>query len=113
PGALSGEVHERPPPVFPRDGEDLHCRVTLPMTAAALGTTLKLETLEGHEDLTIKTGTQSGHVLTLLAHGDVQTPARLDERQQELLRELAALRGEDLTEGTGANTGGLFSRVRD
>jgi molecular chaperone DnaJ len=128
-GDLYVEVHERPHDVFTRDGEDLHCRVTLPMTAAALGTTLKLETLEGHEDLTIKPGTQSGNVLTLRAHGaprlrgtgrgnllvhlDVTTPTRLDERQQELLRELAGLRGEDLTEGTGANTGGLFSRVRD
>jgi molecular chaperone DnaJ len=128
-GDLYVEIAERPHDVFTRDGEDLHCRVTLPMTAAALGTTLKLETLEGHEDLTIKPGTQSGNVLTLRAHGaprlrgtgrgnllvhlDVTTPTRLDERQQELLRELAGLRGEDLTEGTGANTGGLFSRVRD
>jgi molecular chaperone DnaJ len=128
-GDLYVEVRERPHDVFTRDGEDLHCRVTLPMTAAALGTTLKLETLEGNEDLTIKPGTQSGNVLTLRAHGaprlrgtgrgnllvhlDVQTPTRLDDRQSELLRELAALRGEDLTEGTGANTGGLFSRVRD
>src|SRR3954453_2178653 len=128
-GDLYVEVHERPHAVFTRDGEDLHCRVTLPMTAAALGTMLKLETLEGHEDLTIKPGTQSGNVITLRAHGaprlrgtgrgnllvhlEVQTPSRLDERQQELLRELAALRGEDLAEGSGANTGGLFSRVRD
>jgi len=128
-GDLYVEVHERPHDVFTRDGEDLHCRVTLPMTAAALGTTLKLETLEGHEDLAIKPGTQSGSVLTLRAQGaprlrgtgrgnllvhlDVQTPTRLDERQQELLRELAALRGEELAEGSGANTGGLFSRVRD
>src|SRR3954451_12599760 len=128
-GDLYVEVHERPHAVFTRDGEDLHCRVTLPMTAAALGTTLKLETLEGHEDLTIKPGTQSGSVLTLRAQGaprlrgsgrgnllvhlDVLTPTRLDERQQELLRELAALRGEDLTDGSSANHGGLFSRVRD
>src|SRR3954467_5103801 len=128
-GDLYVEVHERPHAVFTRDGEDLHCRVTLPMTAAALGTMLKLETLEGNEDLTIKPGTQSGNVLTLRAHGaprlrgtgrgnllvhlDVQTPTRLDDRQAELLRELAGLRGEDLTEGSSANTGGLFSRVRD
>src|SRR3954453_14469337 len=128
-GDLYVEIHERPHEVFTRDGEDLHCRVTLPMTAAALGTTLSLKTLDGEEDLDIRPGTQSGSVLTLRAHGaprlratgrgnlivhlDVQTPTRLDDRQQELLRELAALRGEDLTEGTGANTGGLFSRVRD
>jgi molecular chaperone DnaJ len=128
-GDLYVEVRERPHDVFTRDGEDLHCRVTVPMTAAALGTTLKLETLDGNEDITIKPGTQSGNVLTLRAHGaprlrgtgrgnlmvhlDVQTPTRLDERQQELLRELAGLRGEDLADGAGANTGGLFSRVRD
>ncbi|MGY1750087.1 molecular chaperone DnaJ [Modestobacter sp. SYSU DS0511] len=129
-GDLYVEVHERPHDVFTRDGEDLHCRVTLPMTAAALGTTLKLETLDGNEDLDIRPGTQSGSVLTLRAHGaprlrgtgrgnllvhiDVQTPSRLDERQQELLRELAALRGEDLADGAAANHGGgLFSRVRD
>ncbi|MEU2350022.1 molecular chaperone DnaJ [Modestobacter sp. NPDC049651] len=128
-GDLYVEVHERPHPVFTRDGEDLHCRVTLPMTAAALGTTLKLETLDGVEDLDIKSGTQSGGVLTLRAKGaprlrgtgrgnlmvhiDVQTPTRLDDRQQELLRELAGLRGEDLADGGPAHSGGLFSRVRD
>ena len=128
-GDLYVEIEVEQHEIFTRSGDDLHCTVTLPMTAAALGTTIDLPTLEGHEDLTIKPGTQSGNVLTLRAHGaprlrgtgrgnllvhlDVQTPTRLDERQQELLRELAALRGEDLTEGTGANTGGLFSRVRD
>ena len=55
--------------MFTRDGEDLHCRVTLPMTSAALGTTLSLKTLDGEEDLDIRPGTQSGSVLTLRAHG--------------------------------------------
>jgi molecular chaperone DnaJ len=128
-GDLYVEVHERPHEVFTRDGEDLHCRVTLPMSAAALGTTLKLQTLDGVEDLDIKAGTQSGSVLTLRAHGsprlrgtgrgnlmvhvDVQTPGKLDERQRELLRELAMLRGEELPVGSGAPQGGLLSRVRD
>jgi molecular chaperone DnaJ len=128
-GDLYVEVHERPHEVFTRDGEDLHCRVTLPMTAAALGTTLKLQTLDGVEDLDIKAGTQSGSVHTLRAHGaprlrgtgrgnlmvhvDVQTPGKLDERQRELLRELATLRGEELPDGSGAPQGGLLSRVRD
>src|SRR5687767_8551201 len=128
-GDLYVEIAERPHDVFTRDGEDLHCRVTLPMTAAALGTTLSLKTLDGEEDIDIRPGTQSGSVLTLRAHGaprlratgrgnllvhvDVQTPTRLDERQQELLRELASLRGEELPAGSGAPQGGLFSRVRD
>ncbi|HYH26746.1 MAG TPA: molecular chaperone DnaJ [Blastococcus sp.] len=128
-GDLYVEVHEQPHPVFTRDGEDLHCRVTLPMTTAALGTTLNLTTLDGDEDLEIRPGTQSGSVLTLRAHGaprlratgrgnllvhvEVQTPTRLDGEQEKLLRELAALRGEDQPESHREAQGGLFSRVRD
>ena len=128
-GDLYVEVHERPHPVFTRDGEDLHCRVTLPMTAAALGTTLNLKTLDGETDLDIKPGTQPGSVLTLraqgaprlratgrgnlLVHVEVVTPTRLDPEQEKLLRELAALRGEDQPESHREAQGGLFSRVRD
>jgi molecular chaperone DnaJ len=129
-GDLYVEVHERPHAVFTRDGEDLHCRVTLPMTAAALGTTLNLKTLEGETDLDIRPGTQSGSVLTLrgqgaprlratgrgnlLVHVEVVTPTRLDPEQEKLLRELAALRGEDQPDGGPHHPqGGLFSRVRD
>jgi len=128
-GDLYVEVHERPHDVFTRDGEDLHCRVTLPMTSAALGTTLTLDTLDGEADLDIKPGTQSGSVLTLRAQGaprlratgrgnlvvhvEVMTPTRLDPEQEKLLRELAALRGEDQPESHREAQGGLFSRVRD
>jgi molecular chaperone DnaJ len=128
-GDLYVEVHERPHDVFTRDGEDLHCRVTLPMTSAALGTTLNLKTLDGEEELDIAAGTQSGSVLTLRAHGaprlratgrgnlvvhvDVVTPTKLDAEQEKLVRELAALRGEDRPESNREAQGGLFSRVRD
>jgi molecular chaperone DnaJ len=128
-GDLYVEVHERPHDVFTRDGEDLHCRVTLPMTVAALGTSLNLKTLDGEEELAIAPGTQSGSILTLRAHGaprlratgrgnlvvhvDVLTPTRLDGEQEKLMRELAALRGEDQPESNREAQGGLFSRVRD
>lgn len=128
-GDLYVEVHERPHDVFTRDGEDLHCRVTLPMTAAALGTTLSLKTLDGEEDLDIRPGTQSGGIITLRAHGaprlrgtgrgnllvhvEVATPTRLDAEQEKLLRELAALRGEDQPGSNQEAQGGLFSWVRD
>jgi molecular chaperone DnaJ len=128
-GDLYVEIAERPHPVFTRDGEDLHCRVTLPMTAAALGTTLSLETLDGEQEVDIRPGTQSGSVLTLRAQGaprlratgrgnlhvhvEVETPTRLDAEQEKLLRELAALRGEDRPSAPSEGQGGLFSRVRD
>src|SRR4051812_1151222 len=134
PGDLYVEIRERPHPVFTREGDDLHCKVTLPMTAAALGTSVTLETLDGTESLTVKPGTQSGSVLTLRARGvphlsrgvgrgdlhvhlEVLTPSHVDGEQERLLRELAALRGEETTDykvtSAEPGNGGLFSRLRD
>lgn len=130
-GDLYVEIVERPHPVFTRRGDDLHCTLTLPMTAAALGTTVPLETLDGVEEIDIRAGTQSGEVVTLrglgatrlrhgsrgnlLVHVEVSTPTRLDDRQRELLRELAGLRDEQ--GGAGGGSGGeapsLFARLRD
>ena len=134
PGDLYVEIREQRHPVFTREGDDLHCRVALPMTAAALGTTVTFETLDGAESLSIKPGTQSGSVVTLRGRGvphlsrgvgrgdlhvhlDVETPGDLDAEQEQLLRQLAKLRGEEssdytVTRAEGAN-GGLFSRLRD
>src|SRR5918997_6678371 len=130
PGDLYVEIVEKPHEVFTRDGEDLHCHVTLPMTAAALGTTLPLTLLDGEDtDVDVRPGTQAGTVLTLrgqgaprlratgrgnlLVHVDVQTPTRLDAEQEKLLRELAVLRGEDRPGPSAEAHGGLFSRVRN
>jgi molecular chaperone DnaJ len=130
PGDLYVEIRERRHPVFQRDGADLHCTLSLPMTAGALGTQVKLETLDGEETLDIKPGTQSGTVITLrgrgvprlsrtgsrgdvLVHVEVETPTRLDAEQERLLRELARLRGEEHPVGAVSSGGGLFSRLRD
>ena len=126
-GDLYVEVHEKPHPVFTRDGDDLHCRLSLPMTAAALGTTMKLDTLDGEEELDITPGTQPDAVLTLRARGiphlrgtgrgdihvhlDVQVPTRLDAAQEQLLRDLAKLRGEEHPASSGKPQG-LFGRKR-
>jgi molecular chaperone DnaJ len=128
-GDLYVEIVESPHPVFTRRGDDLHTTMAVPMTAAALGTTLTLETLDGPEDVEIKPGTQAGQVITLgargiahlrgtgrgdvLVHIDVETPTKLDERQRELLRELASVRDEERPSGQVAPGGGLFSRLRD
>ena len=134
PGDLYVEIREKPHPIFTREGDDLHCRVALPMTAAALGTTVNFETLDGSESLSVKPGTQAGSVVTLRGRGvphlsrgvgrgdlhvhlDVETPGELDGEQEQLLRQLAKLRGEEsadytVTRAEAAN-GGLFSRLRD
>jgi molecular chaperone DnaJ len=46
----------------------------------------------------------------------VETPTRLDPRQEELLRELAAIRGEEKPDGRIGQTkssGSVFGRIRD
>ena len=68
-GDLYVEVEEEPHELFTRDGADLHCTVQLPMTAAALGTTLPLPTLDGKEELHVEPGTQAGTVRTLRGKG--------------------------------------------
>ncbi|QWW19037.1 molecular chaperone DnaJ [Schaalia sp. 19OD2882] len=127
-GDLYLEVHENPHPVFTRRGDDLHTRITVPMTTAALGTTFPLTTLDGPQDVRIKPGTQPGDELrldgmgvgrlqrpgrgNLYVHVDVEIPKKLDDRSRELLEQLAAHRGEDRvhTPKDGQN---LFERLRD
>lgn len=133
PGDLFLEIVETPHEIFTRQGDDLHCTVTLPMTAASLGTAVDLETLDGLERIDIKAGTQSGQTISLRqkgvahlrgsgrgdlhVHVDVATPTKLDPRQEELLRQLAGLRGESTAVTTiqagRVEQSGLFSRLRE
>jgi molecular chaperone DnaJ len=141
PGDLYVEMAVRDHPVFTRHGVDLLANVTVPMTAAALGTTIELPTLEADlvgEDsqvetsvpLEIRPGTQSGTETVLggrgipslrgTGRGDivvrvvVETPTRLDERQEELLRELAVLRDEQSPDGRmQPPSKSVFNRLRD
>ena len=129
-GDLYVEIHVTPHETFQRRGDDLHCSVDLPMTAAALGTSFKLDTLDGMKDLEIRPGTQAGDVVTmrgmgvthlrgtgrgdLIVHVNVQTPTRLDAEQEDLLRKLAVLRGEERPEGQLAPVShGLLGKLRD
>ncbi|MFY9331002.1 MAG: molecular chaperone DnaJ [Candidatus Nanopelagicales bacterium] len=132
-GDLYVEIVERSHPVYERRGDDLHCTVDVPMTAAALGSSLTLETMDGEESVRIEPGTQPGHISTLRARGvprlrgtgrgdlhihfNVTTPTRLDAGQIDLLEQLATQRGESGATLTVTQTedehGGLFSRIKD
>ncbi|MEU8134347.1 molecular chaperone DnaJ [Streptodolium elevatio] len=129
-GDLYVEIAEVPHPTFQRRGDDLHCTVTIPMTAAALGTKVPLETLDGVAEIDIRPGTQSGQSIPLhgrgithlrgggrgdlLVHVEVQTPSKLDPEQEELLRRLAKLRAEERPQGQfSPGQQGLFSRLKD
>ena len=129
-GDLYVEIRVRPHPVFVRQGDDLHARVEVPMTAAALGTVLHLETFDGKEAIDIAPGTQPEEVISLeglgvghlngYGRGDlnvtvhVEVPSDIDDEQRELLTRLAELRGEERAEPRLAQaTNGVFSRLRD
>lgn len=130
-GDLYVEIVVAAHPMFERRGEELHCVVSVPMTAAALGTSTTLESLDGPLDVAIRAGTQSGESLVLKGHGAsrlrgggrgdlhvhlrVETPTRLDPPQEELIRQLAALREESTAQvGAGeAEPHGLFHRIKD
>lgn len=131
-GDLYVEVHELVHDIFVRQGDDLHCTVSVPMVDAALGTTVSVEAiLDGLSEIVIPPGTQPGATITRRGHGmpqlrttvrgdlhvhiDVVVPTRLDNRDTELLRELKNRRARDVTEvrSTHAGGGGLFSRLRE
>ena len=139
-GDLYVELEVLPHEVFRRDGDNLEMVLKIPMTAAALGTEVRIETLEADledadaEDTSatviVPSGTQSGTrvaldglgVPRLRSHGRgqlgvtllVQTPTKLDKEQRDLLRQLAELREETSVEGSVQKHGrGFFGRLRD
>ncbi len=131
-GDLYVEVHEQAHDIFVREGDDLHCTVSVPMVDAALGVTVTLDAiLDGPSEIVIPPGTQPAAVITLRGHGmphlrssargdlhvhvDVMVPVRLDHRDTELLRELKNRRGRDVAEvrSSHAAGGGLFSKLRE
>jgi len=103
-GDLYIVLHVKEHPFFERDANDLHCVVPISFAQAAMGTEIRVPTLEGEQTLKIPEGTQSGATLriknkgvpVLNGHGKgdlfveihVQTPEKLTKRQRELLQEL-------------------------
>jgi len=141
-GDLYVEIQVARHAFFTRHGNDLHCSVTVPMTAAALGTVMTLPTLEADLasetsspdlvtsfELEVRPGTQSGTDQVIRAYGVpglrggrgdlivtvlVETPTGLDAAQEDLLHQLAALRGEEHPAGQlRASSKGVFGRLRD
>lgn len=137
-GDLYVEVHEQQHDIFVREGDHLHCTVSVPMVDAALGTTVTLDgIIDGPVEISIPPGTQPGSVTTLRGHGmphlrsgargdlhahvDVMIPTRLDPRTRELLNELKGQGHEQAevrsahapAQHSGNGGGGLFSRLRE
>ncbi len=98
-------------PFFEREDNDLHCRVDISFPQAALGAKLDIPTLEGSETVKVSAGAQTGDVIKVKGYGvkglqggrkgdlyvhlRVLTPENPGREEKDLLRKLAALRGED------------------
>ncbi|MBZ5647263.1 MAG: molecular chaperone DnaJ [Acidobacteriia bacterium] len=125
PGDLYVVLHVKEHAFFEREGNDLHCVLPISFAQAALGTELKVPTLDGEQNLKIPDGTQSGATFRLRGKGvpvlngrgkgdlfvevRVQTPSKLTKREKELLQELDSLRRVD----NKPEHRTLFSKVKD
>lgn len=114
----------KPHPHFRRRDNDILVEIPISFTQAALGAEVEVPTLEGPYKLKVPEGTQNGDNFRLknkgIAHlrgygrGDqtvtvrVEVPRKLADKERELLRELAHLRGEVV-----ADSKGFIDKVRD
>ena len=115
-------------PRFERQGDNLHTTLTVGVAQAVLGTEADVESLDGPQRLTVAPGTQHGHVERirslgvphlrgrgrgdLFVHVLVTTPTDLTPEQDQLLRQFAASRGEDVSPPGATGGEGVFSRLR-
>jgi molecular chaperone DnaJ len=104
-GDLYCYVRVKPHEFLQRDGNDLIAVVPISFTQAALGTTIDVPSINGTKGLKVPPGTQYGSVFRIKGQGlpdirtrrtgdqlvqvTVETPAKLNAEQKELLREFA------------------------
>jgi molecular chaperone DnaJ len=113
PGSLYVAVHVAPHPVLKRDGTELYYEARVSIAQAALGTTLRVPTVDGDEEVDIKAGTQPDTEIRLRGKGvphlrrpgsrgdlhvlvDVEVPRKLSKKQRELLEAYARESGESV-----------------
>ena len=125
PGDLYIFVEVTPHKIFEREGRELHCRVPVSMTVAALGGDIEVPTIDGGRSrVKIPSGSQSGRQMRLRGkgmpglrqpgHGDmfivlaVETPVNLTSRQKEILKEF-----ETLAEDNNPESSSFFKSVKN
>jgi molecular chaperone DnaJ len=108
-GDLIVTVHVQQHPIFGRSGNDLTLTVPVTFAEAALGSTVRVPTLDGAVTLKIPPGTPSGRTLRVRGRGvpakkgagdllvsvEVAVPQRLSHEGRELLEKFAATEPED------------------
>ena len=116
-----------PHPSLRREGTELFHDLEISITQAALGTRVRVPTVEGEDEIELRSGTQPGTEIRLRGKGvphlrrpgsrgdlhvivHLAVPTKLNKRQRELLEQLAAEWGEPVSTGSG---GGIIDRMRD
>jgi molecular chaperone DnaJ len=123
-GDLYCYVRLRPHEFLERDGNDLIAIVPISFTQAALGTTIDVPTLDGPRQLRIPAGAQYGRVFRIRGQGlpdlrsgrsgdqlvqiTVETPTKLNTRQEELLREFATMENRTVS----PKSQGFFEKLK-
>lgn len=103
-GDIYLEISVDPHPIFGREADDLVAVLEVPVTDAALGAEIEIETLDGPTKVKIEAGAQHGDLITLKGLGShrirgkgrgdlriqikVLTPLRLDSKQKDLFKKL-------------------------
>ena len=125
-GNLYVDISVRPHELFLRDGNDLILPLRLNVAQAALGATVNIPGINGHDQpLDIPAATQHGHEFRLRGEGVphlrgrgrgalriqivVEVPRKLSSEQRELFEQLAELLDEPANRG---DEDGVFSRIR-
>jgi molecular chaperone DnaJ len=102
-GDLILKLRVEPHRFFERRGKDVYCRVPVNIAQAALGSKIRVRTLDGKVDLKIPPGTQGGTRFRLKGKGvevngsrgdqyvevSVEIPKKMSEKEKKLLDELA------------------------
>lgn len=107
---LHVEEHE----FFKREGDNIFCKLPVPMVKAALGGEVEVVTIHGKKEISIPEGSQSGDIFTLKNEGapnirgrgrgkmivelQVETPTKLCPEQKDVLRnfdKLCVKHGQD------------------
>jgi molecular chaperone DnaJ len=127
PGSLFVHLVVTPDRRFERQGDNLHTTLNIGLAQAALGVETEAQGIDATVPIVVPAGTQHGYTERvrgggvphlrgrgrgdLFVHVLVETPTDLTPEQEELLRQYAASRGEELGRPGGGGDG-VFSRLR-
>jgi len=133
-GGPSGDLYVllavKPHKFFQRDHANLHCRVPIPMTTAALGGEVEVPTIGGKRSkVKVPAGTQSGQQFRLKGKGmpilksdatgdmfieaNIEIPVNLTRKQQDLLKQLDQTLGGSASAKHSPESSGFMKKVKE